>query len=232
MMNQSIPSAQGLTLPIWLPIFGGIPINSPLVGSFLAIIVSVTIAMITIKRTGDSNSRHIKAVEKASTDQIKETRYWIDLKRKQLLKALVRELVINIGLYEFISYQVQNKIYTYRHDNINLIIMEKCLKDTPIDNERINADLITIYIMLKLSQNYIRLLGTSIQENDMKKINDKIVHIYESNKSYLERTLHDLEIYEKSIELHPPDGFDQKVQNPTETKNAETTTSEPPSFLG
>ena len=82
-MNDIIfntPLTQGPT--IWLPILGSIPVNSPLVGSFLGIVVSVIISVVAIKRTGDSNrryietvklesERHIKAVECASTNQIK-----------------------------------------------------------------------------------------------------------------------------------------------------------------
>ncbi len=32
--------AQGPTIPIWFPILGGFPINSPLVGSFLGVIAA------------------------------------------------------------------------------------------------------------------------------------------------------------------------------------------------
>ena len=62
--------AQGPTIPRWIPILGGIPINSPLVGAFIGIVVSVGIALYSIKRAGDSNRRHIDAVQQSSNDYI------------------------------------------------------------------------------------------------------------------------------------------------------------------
>jgi len=36
----NVPQTQGPTIPMWVPYFGGFPINSPLVGSFLGVILA------------------------------------------------------------------------------------------------------------------------------------------------------------------------------------------------
>jgi len=143
---------QGPTIPIWVPLLGGFPINSPIVGSIIAIVVSVTIAMITIKRTGDSNrryietvkeesERHIEAVEKTSADQIKEKRYWRDLNRKQRIKLLIQEFETNVFLYNKLLETVEENVFTGKYFNFILVAIEKCLTDTPIDNNDINHNL-------------------------------------------------------------------------------------------
>ena len=106
---------------MWLPVVGWIPVNSPIVGFFLAIVVSVVIAIITIMRTSDSNrryietvreesERHIAAMERASTNQIDDARYWRDTKRIQLLKLLIQELEENVNLCDYLVKKPSKKI--------------------------------------------------------------------------------------------------------------------------
>jgi hypothetical protein len=44
--NYSISSIQGPTIPLWVPAIGGLPINSPIVGSFLGVFLGVSIGVI------------------------------------------------------------------------------------------------------------------------------------------------------------------------------------------
>jgi hypothetical protein len=122
--------------------------------------------VVTIKRTGDSNRRyieaversskvHIEAVEKASANQIIDTRYWKDLKRKQLLKMLVQELKNNVILYDKIVKKDEEKRYKGLFMNFSFVALEKCLIDTPIDDDAINLNISIIYYIIKLHNNEI-----------------------------------------------------------------------------
>ena len=71
---------------IWLPVAGWIPVNSPIVGSFLAIVVSVVIAIITIMRTSDSNRRYIETVWKNPKGILQQ---W---KEHQRIKLMTRDI--------------------------------------------------------------------------------------------------------------------------------------------
>ena len=82
-------------------------------------IVSVAIALYSIKRMGDSNRNYIEAVrqssqtqidaiKKASQAQITQDAILRDSKRKQLLRALIRELRDNLSLYEIVTNKTQN----------------------------------------------------------------------------------------------------------------------------
>ena len=193
-------STQGPSFPMWVPFIAGIPINSPLVGSFLAIVVSVIIALYTINRSAKLNrayietvektsEEHIEAVKTASSDQIKETRYWIDLKRKQLLKSLIEEIESNINTYKEISAEVEaaqaeaaqssaaeNKGFSHIYVDFDFVILEKCLTDTPIDDDQINRNLVKVYNLLKNSQNHIIVTRTyGMSNSTMKWANRSIV---------------------------------------------------------
>lgn len=143
-----------------VPILGEIPL-APLAGSFLAIVVSVIIAVVTVKRTGDSSRKYIDAVKeasqtqidatkKASKDQMDHARFWIDVKRRQLLRALINELEQNLILYNEIKNSAENEDHCF---SFALTIIEHCLYDTPIDLEDVNRNLLKLHSVMKMFNN-------------------------------------------------------------------------------
>jgi hypothetical protein len=192
----------------------------PLVGSFLAIVVSVTIAAFTIKRNGDSNRRyieavekssreHIEAVEKASANQIIEERYWRDLKRKLLLNSLSQEFIINHLLYISIVNMDEKKDYKSPYSNFNLAIFEKCLADSPINNNAINFSLSAIYRIIKSHDNKISASRSPLFDEETRKFFiEQIAKDYKENSKLLDEIVEQINAYEQSIELHPlPDSI-------------------------
>ena len=181
-----------------IPIFGGIPI-APLAGSFLGIVVSVIIAIYTINRHKDATEKHIDAVKNASSDQIKDARHWRDQKRKQQIKSLIKELEMNMALYQEIFDDVQEGRYLYRQNDFKFILMEKCLSDTPIDDDQINSNLINMYDTIKLSQNFIAVLHDALAGDGVRRANDRIAKIYTDAKPGLELIIGQLKQYEERI---------------------------------
>jgi|WetSurMetagenome_2_1015567.scaffolds.fasta_scaffold00641_5 hypothetical protein len=209
---------QGPTIPTWLPVLGGFPINSPIVGSFIAIFVSVLITLYTVKRNGDSNRRyiesverssreHISAVEKASTYQINYTNYWRDLKRKQQLKSLILELEKNVDLCNYIVEKTNKKEYTEEFFNFFFISIEKCLSDTPIDDSIINNKLLITYYIMKQHDNAIIASRIPyISDKSLELIFQKIVWDTKLNQTDIDETIELIRLYEQKIKLYPPDG--------------------------
>ncbi len=201
-----------------IPIMGGIPI-APLVGSFLAIVVSVAIAMITIKRNGDSNRRyidaveessrkHIEAVEKTSVDQIIEARYWRDLKRIQQLKSLVQELEENVKMCNNMVERAERKEYIDIFSNLFLTASEKCLADTPIDDDAINHKLLVVYYTMKACDNAINVLRIrDLSQESVELVIEKIAWDYTQNKEDIENTIKLIKLYVQDIRLYPPAGL-------------------------
>jgi hypothetical protein len=114
----------------------------PLMGSIIAIVVSVAIAAFTIKRTGDSNRRHIdaverssrehiEAVEKASADQIIEARYWRDVKRKQQLRSLIQELEENVKICNYLMEKANRNDYNEQFFSFFLLQLKNVLPILP-----------------------------------------------------------------------------------------------------
>jgi hypothetical protein len=202
-------------LPAQGPMIGGFTISPQIVGSFLAIVVSVVIAMITIKRNGDSNRRyidavekssrkHIEAVEKTSEDQIIEGRYWRDLKRKQQLKSLVQEFNTNKILFNRIAKMDENRGYVSSYLNFNLSVIEKCLTDTPIDDNAINRSLSAMYLIIKSHDNkIIASRSPSLDDETRELLIQHIATDYKKHLDTLDELVKRINVYEQSIELHP-----------------------------
>lgn len=206
-------------MPAWFPILGGLPLNSPIFGSFVAIVVSVTIAAYTIKRNGDSNRRHIDtvekttmehidAIEKASSDQIIEARYWRDIKRKQQLKLLIQELEENVNLCNYLVEKAEQEDYYKLTFSFFLVAIEKCLADTPIDDNAINEKLLIVYYIIKAHDNEVkvtRIPGLSYES--LGEIFQKIAWDYKQNQIYINELIESIRSYEQGIKLYPPAGI-------------------------
>jgi hypothetical protein len=195
------------------PIISNGPDTWALFGSnipgWMAIIVSVILSMITIWRTGVSNRRHIEAVSKASADQIIEARYWRDLKRKQELKLLIQELEHNIDLYQKLVEGAEKGNYKGRYFNFNLIAIEKCLADTPVDVEVINLHLLNIYFMIKTHDNNIIATRTAdLSEESRKTFIENTATEYKTIQKLMPDVIEMIKKYEQNIELNPPPELD------------------------
>lgn len=185
---------------MWVPLFGGIPYNSPMVGSFFGVVVSVLIALYNTKRASESNRKHILAVEKTSLDQIKYKELWRNIQRKQLLKSLIEELNTNIIIYNQLLNDVEEKKYNQRFSQFILVILEKCLVNTPIDDDSINHNLLAIYYMVKIHDNKVSATRTAnITKESLEGFINSITDDYKKNKWIFECTLKSLADYEKKI---------------------------------
>jgi hypothetical protein len=208
----NILPAQGPTIPNYIPYLSGIPINSPLVGAFFGMVVSVCIALYSIKRTGDSNRKYINVVERSTTTQIDaiknaseaqiaEQRLWIDLKRKQLLKALVKEMKLNIKRYEQIINIANQNNYGQLWLTLRLPILEYCLVNTPLlDDDKINQLLLALYFSMAEDNDRIYATRATTQEPLCKIHIDKIINLFNKNKPLFEKAIKDLSAYERSIQ--------------------------------
>jgi hypothetical protein len=197
---------------IWLPVVGWIPVNSPIVGSFLAIVVSVVIAIITIMRTSDSNrryietvreesERHIAAMERASANQIDDARYWRDTKRIQLLKLLIQELEENVNLCDHLVKKTEQKDYYKLTFSFFLVAIEKCLADTPIDDSTINKKLLIIYYIMKTHDNAVKVTRIpGISAESLEEIFQKITWDHKQNQKDINETIELIRSYEQELE--------------------------------
>ena len=188
--------SQGATIPTWIPLIGGIPINSPMVGSFFGIVISVCIAKYNTDRAVESNKRYIEAIDRASSNQIIEARNLRNLKRKQSLKSLIEELDLNINFYDDVLDALAQENYRRWYLDFQFDIIEKCLVDTPIDDDRINGNLIKFYHLLKTSQNYLIATRTATNHEFIRLANIKIAVNYMKNEDIFELIRTDLVGYE------------------------------------
>jgi hypothetical protein len=148
----------------------------------------------------DKMQDQIEAYKQASDEHIQSVEKWERIRRKQAVKSLIKEMNHNMILYEQLTEKVENKSFRAQFNNFITVTMERCLSDSPVDNEIINQNILLVYYVIKVHDNKITSsripnLGKSSLENLFKTITED----YKVSKSIFEATLKMLEEYEKNI---------------------------------
>jgi hypothetical protein len=190
-----------------------------LIFNLITNIITVIIAIFTIKSTNRSTREYIDTVEKtskkeidsireniaavqlASNNQIKHIDKWNNIKRKQLLNALIEELQYNLNIYDEIKECYNNnKIHNILWD-FSFVVIERCLEDTPIDDNRINKNNLNIYVAMKLDQEKIQETRRPYKEEYKLDRIKQIVETANNKKEIFGIIVNDLKEYEKKIIL-------------------------------
>jgi hypothetical protein len=80
--------------------------------------------------------------------------------------------------------------------------LEKCLSDSPVDDEEINRAFLILYYMIKVHDNKIQATRTAnITDNSLKSLIGNIVKDYEKNRNVINSTIKALEGYEQNIKV-------------------------------
>lgn len=181
-----------------------------LIGSNVVMIFLMLLTILSMQKstrdhisTVEITSRdRINAVEKASKEQIDTMKRWSDIKRKQLLKSLIKEFKSNILIYKELVEIVKNKNYSQMFNNFIYVSLEKCLSNSPIDDDKINHNLLVLYYLIKVHDNKIQATRTANITNDsLKSLIGTIVKDYEKNRDVINSTIKALEKYEQNIKV-------------------------------
>ena len=142
----------------------------------------------------------LRATYNSAKSYIEEMKRWSDIRRKQMLKSLIEELRQNIIIYEMLIDDIEEKKYHQKFFNFGLVVTEKCLADTPLDNEDINHNILVIYYMIKIHDNKISATRTpNLSQESLNGFINTIASDYSKNKWIIEDTIQMLNDYEQKI---------------------------------
>lgn len=168
----------------------------------LSSFVMIFLMLITIIESESSTKKHIEVVEKISLEQINSANRWTDIKRKQLLKSLIRELNQNLDQYELLLKNTKSGVFPQTFSNFILVCMKRCLSDSPIDDKEINYQLMVLYYVIKLHDNKIAATRTpNIKPDSLKGLIGSITEDYKLNKQIILKTIKMISEYEQNIQV-------------------------------
>ena len=169
----------------------------------LTLNVAVLFLMVVAILTSDQSSKkHIRVLEKTSHKQIRSQENILNIARKQLIKSLIKELQLNLTVYEQIVETAKNKDFKPRFNNFILTSTEKCLSETPIYIENINKNILTIYYIIRVHDNkIIETRIPSLTPDSLSSLIGAVANDYKNNKELVESTIKMLIEYEQSIKI-------------------------------
>lgn len=165
--------------------------------STIASLIVILLMLITIISTENSSKEHINSLEDATRKQIES---WELIHRKQSIKSLIKESKLNMTVYEDIKVDSQKEDKSGKFNNFILTSLEKCLYNSPIENEKINHNLLLLYYIMKIHDNKLTATRTAnITKESLSSFINSIATNYEENKKIFEITLKMVEDYEQNL---------------------------------
>lgn len=163
-------------------------------------LIMILLMIFTIISTGRATRQHIETIERESREQTKKNEQWINIKRKQLIKSVIRELKYNISVYGKIKENTENNLYKPHLSNFLYTSVGKCITDSPVDKDEINQRILELYSMAKIHENKIVVTRIpNLTATSIKGLLDSIASEFTTNKHLIEETLEMLEEYDQGL---------------------------------
>jgi hypothetical protein len=170
--------------------------------STVANVVVILLMLITIISTDEDTKKHIESLEDSTMKQIQSWEKWDNIQRKQFLKSIIKELYLNIDVYNSVSNKLKQEQYNAAFNNFVLISLERSLHNSPVDDKDINQNLLVLYYALKIHYNKIESTRIpNLTEESVKGLIEAIVKDYSSFKVVISETIKMLEEYDKKIKV-------------------------------
>lgn len=196
----------------------------------LAVLIILPFILIYLKISIEPFDRYISAVgsiivillmlvtiiltENATIKQAESWEKWELIQRKQSLKSLIKEFKLNIEVYESVQKNLLEENINPKFNNFILTSLEKSLYNSPVDNEKINDNLLSMYYIMKIHDNKITATRIpNLQKKGISGLFTSITKDYEANKKLIDTTIKMLEEYEQKINdiiyvtLNPMTGY-------------------------
>ncbi len=144
----------------------------------------------------------IKTIQNETNRQIRIEEKWTNIKRKQLIESLIEEIKQNQSIYSRLEKDLEEDPVKSNFQNFITVSLEKCLSDSPIDNEEINHHILGLYYWIKVHDNKLTASRTpSITSESLKGILGAVVKNYKGNEKSYTGLVNLLSEYIKTIEI-------------------------------
>lgn len=157
--------------------------------STVANVIVILLMLVTIVITENSTRKQIESWDK-----------WNKLQRKQLLGSLIKEFQLNMGVYKALEERLENEKFEAILNNFILTSLEKSLYNSPIDDEILNYNLLSIYYEIRGHEDSIEITRVpSLTKKSQESILKSIVNTHQKNRDNLRNTIKTLEEYYKQL---------------------------------